>query len=97
MPASLPSADPPNSNGISSRLWLAHRGGDAGNGGGERAERDFENADDEDARTSTSTSPCSALADGCLRHPFLLALADGSLPLDSFRFYVAQGDKRDTR
>ena len=97
MSAALPLADPPNSEGICSYLWIAHRG-DADNGGGERAQGDgeFENAaDGADARNSTSTSTasssCSALA--CLRHPFVRALADGSLPTDSFRFYVAQGEE----
>ena len=90
MPAALPPADPPHSEGICSQLWIAHRG-DAVRGG-ERAEGvgDFEIADD-DASTSSS-SACSALA--CLRHPFVRALADGSLPIDSFRFYVAQGEIR---
>jgi len=96
MPAALPPSDPPNAKGICSYLWIAHRG-DAGNGG-ERAEGDgdFENADaDADAQgltsTSTSSSSCSAFA--CLRHPFVRALADGSLPPSSFRFYVAQGER----
>lgn len=85
MPADLPPADPPHSEGICSRLWIANRGDAAS--GGERAEGD---GDFEIANGDASTSACSA--HDCLRHPFVRALADGSLPVDSFRFYVAQGE-----
>ena len=85
--ADLPPADPPSS-GICSHLWDAHRG-DADSGGEKTGTEDYSEivVDVDDAQTSTSL--CSAHA--CLRHPFVRSLADGSLPTESFQFYVAQG------
>ena len=91
MPSPLPPADPPSS-GICSQLWAVHRGS---NEDDERTAAAAAKGNGEfdinvvDASTLTPTSSTSAHA--CLRHPFVRALADGSLPKAAFQFYIAQG------
>ena len=103
MRSALPQADPRDPSGISSELWIAHLGGSSVGKGDGNFDRNSIVDDDARHRLQTSTSTSSATSSSafsalaCLRHPFVRALADGSLPVESFRFYVAQGERKRER
>ena len=40
--------------------------------------------------TETMRRECSAIWDAQLTHPFVVALADGTLPQETFQFYILQ-------
>jgi thiaminase/transcriptional activator TenA len=45
---------------------------------------------DETSFTASMRRECAAIWDAQLRHPFLVALGDGTLPAAAFRFYILQ-------